>query len=320
MHVHLPDITIVPPTDAADPSIVERPIVRHGGLMTTDATTTPTRGGLKGFLDRGGFWPLLVVVVVYLGFYLAAGWVVGLLDNDGYKDADLLSSVGAVFFQITAGLIVGSIILTIFTSWMGWNEEIFGRQPIYRSWWMWIAPVLVALPILGRVLDIDWGGPTVSVVLFTLATGLLIGYSEELLFRGVAVKMLRAGGHREFSVALVSSLLFGMSHGINLFSGQEFKVVGPTMVYTVAFGVLMYLTMRATGFIIFAMVLHALTDPTGFLASGGVDKLPGEGGTSALADLVGLVTLVLVFVGIVLLLCIRGKVGEPKGGNSTAEA
>jgi membrane protease YdiL (CAAX protease family) len=278
------------------------------------------RRGLRAFLNRGGFWPLFIVVVSYLGLYLGAGWVVGRLDNGGYTDADLLSSVGAVFFQITAGLVVGSVILTIFTSWLGWNAEIFGRQPIYRSWWMWIAPVLVALPILGRVLDIDWGGPALSVVLFTLATGLLVGYSEELLFRGIAVKMLRAGGHREFSVAVLSSLLFGMSHGINLFSGQEFKVVGPTMVYTFAFGVLMYLTMRATGFIIFAMILHGLTDPTGFLASGGVDKLPGEGGSSGLADLVGLITLVLVLLGIVLVLCVRGKVGEPTGGHHTGKA
>lgn len=288
--------------------------------MATDAPSAQAEGGLKSFLNKGGFWPLLIVVVVYLGLYIAAGWLIGLLDSGGEKDADLLSSVGAVFFQITAGLVVGSIVLTIFTSWMGWNKEIFGRQQIYRSWWMWIAPLLVALPILGRVFDIDWGGPAVSVVLFTLASGLLIGYSEELLYRGVAVKMLRAGGHREFSVALVSSLLFGMSHGINVFSGQEFKVVGPTMVYTFAFGVLMYLTMRATGFIVFAMILHALTDPTGFLASGGVDKLPGEGGTSAIAATVGGVTLVLVVVGIVLAFCVRGKVGEPKGGHHTAVA
>lgn len=288
--------------------------------MTADVTGTPGRSRVRGFLENGGLWPLLIVVVVYLGLYIGAGWVAGRFDNGGYNDADLLSSIEAVFFQITAGLIVGSIILTVFTSWLGWNAEIFGRQPIYRSWWMWIAPILVALPILGRVFDIDWGGPALSVVLFTLATGLLIGYSEELLYRGIAVRMLRAGGHREFTVALVSSLLFGMSHGINLFSGQEFKVVGPTMLYTFAFGVLMYLTMRATGFIVFAMILHALTDPTGFLASGGVDKLPGEGGSSDLADLVGLVTIVLVVVGIVLALCIRGKVGEPERGRHTAEA
>jgi hypothetical protein len=88
--------------------------------------------------------------------------------------------------------------------------------------------------------------------------------------------------------------------------------VGPTIVYTFAFGVLMYLSMRVIGFIIGAMVLHGLTDPTGFLASGGIDKLPGAGGTSTLADVVGLITIVMVVVGLGLVLCIRGKAGEPE--------
>jgi hypothetical protein len=279
--------------------------------MTAEATQAHTEGGLRGFLEKGGFWRLVLVVAVYLSMYLASGWVAGQLDS-GYGDDDLLSSLGSVFFQLTVGLIFGAIILTLFTTLMGWNAEIFGRQPIYRSGWMWIAPVLVATPITLRVLDIDWGGPALSVVLFVLASGLMVGYVEELLYRGVAVKMLRAGGHRELAVAALSSLLFGLSHGINIFTGQDIKTVGSTMVYTVAFGALMYLTMRATGFIIWAMVLHGLTDPTGFLATGGIDKMPGSDGSSALADAVGLVTIVMVVIGIGLLLCVRGKVGEPR--------
>ena len=84
------------------------------------------------------------------------------------------------------------------------------------------------------------------------------------------------------------------------------------MVYTVAFGVSMYLTMRVTGFIIWAMVLHGLTDPTGILASGGIDKMPGSDGSSALADAVGLVTIVMVVIWIPPLLRVQGKVGEPR--------
>jgi membrane protease YdiL (CAAX protease family) len=276
--------------------------------MTTPATT-PSETGLRGFLNKGGFWRLLPVVVVYLVLYLAAGWVASQFNN-GYNDDDLLSSVGAVFFQLSVGLIVGSIILTAFTTWLGWNGEVFGRQPVYRSWWMWIAPVFVALPIILRILDIDWGGPALSVVLLVLASGLLVGYSEELLFRGIAVKMLRAGGNGEFVVAVLSSLLFALSHGINIFQGQEFKVVGPTVGYTFAFGVMMYLTMRVAGFLVAAMIMHGLTDPTGILASGGIDKLPGAGGASDIANLVGLITVVLIIVGYVLVLFVRGKAGE----------
>lgn len=278
--------------------------------MTAEATATTTQGGVRGFLEKGGFWRLVLVVAVYLSLYLASGWVAGRLDG-GRGDDDLLSSLGSVFFQLTVGLVVGAVVLTAFIAYMGWTSEIFGRQPVRGSRWMWIAPVLVATPIVLRVLDIDWGGPALSVVLLVLASGLLVGYVEELLYRGIAVRMLRAAGRRELAVAVLSSLLFGVSHGVNLFTGQAVSTVFSTVVYTVAFGALMYLTMRASGFIVVAMLLHGLTDPTTILATGGIDKMPGSGGPSALADAAGLFTVVLVVAGVGLLLCVRGQVGPP---------
>lgn len=279
--------------------------------MTAETIPTRTQDGPRGFLEKGGFWRLVLVVAVYLSLYLASGWVASRFDS-GYGDDDLLSSLGSVFFQLTVGLVVGAVILTAFTAYMGWRSEIFGRQPVYRSRWMWIAPVLVATPIVLRALDIDWGGPALSVVLLVLASGLLVGYVEELLYRGIAVKMLRAAGHRELVVAALSSLLFGLSHSINVFTGQALRTVLATVVYTVAFGALMYLTMRATGFILAAMVLHGLTDPTTILATGGIDEMPGAGGSNALADTVGLFTVLMIVVGIGLLLCVRGKAGEDR--------
>lgn len=287
--------------------------------MATDTALPRRSDGLRRFVQKGGLVRLLVVVGVYLVLYLGAGRLLGRLGS-GYADDDLLSSVGAVFFQLTVALVVGAVVLTVFITFMGWNAEIFGRQPVYRSGWMWIAPVLVAVPIVMRVLDIDWGGPLLSVVLLMLASGLLVGYVEELLFRGIAVKMLRDAGHRELAVAALSSLVFGLSHGINALTGQDSKTVGSTMVYTVAFGALMYLTMRASGFIVVAMVLHGLTDPTTFLASGGIDTVVGTGGTTALGDAVGLVTVVMIVLGLVLLLCVRGVAGQPRGPKARGRA
>jgi len=274
------------------------------------ALNAPTqRNGLRGFLDKGGFWRLLLVVVLYLAIYLAAGKVTGAL-WPSESDADLLSSVSAVFFQITLGLLVGAVVLLAFLAYTGWGTEIFGRQNVYRSWWMWIAPVVVALPILFRVLGIDWGGKPLEIVLMVMASGLLVGFVEELLYRGVAVKMLRGGGHREWSVAVLSSLLFASSHSVNLFSGQELRTVGATMAYTFPFGVLMYLSMRVTRFIAVAMLLHGLTDPTTILASGGIDKVGGTEGTTGAALYGVFATFLLMAVGYVLVLFIRGKAGE----------
>jgi uncharacterized protein len=280
--------------------------------VTSTQIDTQTRGGLRGFLNKGGFWPLLLVVVVYMAIYLPAGKVIANLADRSYSEGDTLSSVGTVFVQLTFALIVGSIVLIAFTTFMGWNSEIFGRQSIYRSRWMWLAPVIVLIPITLRVLGIDWGGRALSVVLLMLATGALIGFSEELLFRGIAVKMLRSGGHREWSVAAISSVMFGAVHSLNIFSGAELKTAATTVLYTVAFGVLMYLSMRVIGFIAAAMILHGLTDPTTFLATGG---LPDDVDTSAvtgLAAIGGQFTIVVILAGLIMAFFIRGKVGEPK--------
>ena len=60
---------------------------------------------------------------------------------------------------------------------------------------------------------------------------------------------------------------------MNLFSGQAVTTVAFTVFYTFGFGVLMYLTLRVTGFLVWAMLVHGLTDPTTILASGGIDEV-----------------------------------------------
>ncbi len=269
--------------------------------------------GLRGFLNRGGFWRLLALVVVYLAIYLGAGWMSDKVGGHFVED-DLLSSLGSVFFQLTFALVVGAIVLVAFSAYMGWNRELYGRQRIYRSWWMWIAPVTVLAPIVLRVLGIDWGQNGFDVVALVMATGLLIGFVEELLTRGICIKMLRSGGHGEWAVAALSSLVFALLHSINLLTGQPIATVAFTVVYAFAFGVLMYLTLRTTGFLVGAMILHGLTDPTTILAVGGIDELQPGNEPSGVLEVAGLVTFPLIAIGFLLLIFIRGRVPVRRSG------
>lgn len=276
-----------------------------GSTSTSDRTT----GGVRGFLDKGGFWRLLPVVVVYWLIYSAAGWVLKKAAPD-LATGDLLGSVSAVFVQLTFALLVGALVLALFTRYMGWNAEIYGRQPIYRSWWMWLGPIVALAPIVLRVLGIDWTKNPVSVVALVLVSGLFVGFVEELLCRGIAVKMLRAAGHGEFLVAALSSLLFGLLHATNLLSGQSLLQTGIQVFYTIGFGVLMYLTMRVTGFIVAAIILHGFTDPMGFLASGGLSELASGTTLNTMLTVAGSLTLPVGLIGVILLAFVRGKVGR----------
>ena len=280
-----------------------------------------TRGdtGLRGFMNSGGLWRLLAFLIVYFAIYLGAGFVFGVL-GDHYVDDDLLSSVGSVFFQVAGSLLVGGLVLVAFSSYLGWTHEMFGRQPVYRSWWMWLGPLIVATPILLRVFGLDWGEHGADVVVFVLTTGLLIGFVEELNFRGFAVKMLRDAGHGEWAVAALSSLLFALSHSINLLSGQSITTVGPTIIYTFAFGVLMYLTLRSFRFLVAAMVLHGLTDPTTILATGDLDKATDQAQLDGLLAGAAAATLLLIAAGFMLLIFIRGRVGARDGVKAESAA
>jgi len=278
-------------------------------VVTPEPADAP---GLRGYLNRGGLPALLLVLVVYLVFYLGAGWIVSKLGGQ-FDDDDLLSSTGSVFFQLTISLIVGAIVLVAFSAVMGWNREMFGRQPVYRSWWMWIAPLVVLTPIVMRVFGIEWGRRGVDVVALVMVSGLLIGFVEELLTRGIGVKMLRDAGHGEWAVAALSSLVFALLHSINLLSGQALTTVALTVVYAFAFGVLMYLTLRVTGFLVGAIVLHGLTDPTTILAVGGIDKLQ-DGHPNDLIAAAGVFTFALIAIGFVLLIFVRGRVSARSSG------
>ena len=281
--------------------------------MTVTAPPTRDDRGLRGFMNRGGAWRFLAFMVGHLVIYLGFGQLMLRISGNLASDP-LLDSVGTVFVQLTAGLILGAVILVSVMLYLGWAPELFGRQPIYRSWWMWLGPVIVATPILLRIFGIDWGKNPVPVVILALATGLLIGFVEELLYRGFAVKMLRDAGHGEWVVAALSSLFFALSHSVNLFSGQSIKTVGPTVIYTFGFGVLMYLSLRSISFLVGAMILHGLTDPTTFLASGGIDVLTEGGSSNALLNAAGLATFVVTFGGIVLLAFVRGRVPKDDEG------
>jgi len=68
--------------------------------------------------------------------------------------------------------------------------------------------------------------------------------------------------------------------------------------------------MRVTGFLIWAMILHALTDPTTILATGGIDEITSDASDSGLIVLVSLSTFLLIFAGYVLLIFIRGRVSS----------
>jgi membrane protein insertase Oxa1/YidC/SpoIIIJ len=97
-------------------------------------------------------------------------------------------------------------------------------------------------------------------------------------------------------------------HSINLFSGAAPLVVAITVFYAFGFGVLMYLSMRVSGFLLVAIVLHSLTDPTTILATGGLDETAPDAAQNILLTAASPFNFVIMFAGLIMLIFIRGRV------------
>jgi membrane protease YdiL (CAAX protease family) len=261
----------------------------------------------RRFWNRGGFWRALLAAVVYLALYLGSGLLIGRLFGSQIDTKNILATGPSVFFAIALPVIFGSVILSIFALTLGWFRPLFARQPIRGSWWMWIAPALVVVAILLRLFGIDYARYSVSAVVLMFVAGIFVGFAEEFLTRGLAVKMLRDSGKSEWVVMVLSSLIFAVLHSTNILSGQAPLTVLITVGFTFGFGILMYLTLRVTGNLIWPIIIHALYDPTQFLSTGGID-VAATGAQSPLLVLAGPANLVFVVFAIIALIFVRGRV------------
>jgi membrane protease YdiL (CAAX protease family) len=274
--------------------------------LTGSIELTP-RSGWQRFWDRGGWWRALLFAALYIAAYLGLGWLIGSTGLGPDSDDDLLESSSAVFFGLLLPILVMGLLLVAYLTSMRWRRTVFGPQPVAGRPWMWVAVVLVLAPVVLHVAATDWASYDVTLVLTVLALGLCIGFAEEVLTRGVAATMLRRAGYGEKAVMVLSSLLFALLHSSNLLAGQELLAVGITIVYAFGFGTMMYLSMRVTGSIVPAILLHAATDPTTILATGGVDAHGANAGSDALNAVAGTFSILFVAVAILAIFLVSGR-------------
>jgi len=261
------------------------------------------------FWNRGGFWRAVLVVLVYLGLYTLASFGSQLAFAAQIHPEDVFATPESVFFAIGGGTLVGSLLIVAFISTVKWWRPLFARQPVRGSWWMWIAVVIVVVPAVVRLTATDYSRYTVGTVIATfLFVGLLVGFTEELVTRGIGIRLLRAKGHSERVVAVLSAALFALMHLVNAIGTGITPTILVLLLYTFGFGICMYLVMRVTGNLSWAVLLHAITDPTLALANGGIDTASTTA-PNPLLEAAGLENLLVIAFGLISIIFIRGRAG-----------
>ena len=293
--------------------------------MSADATRSDTTPGSaaegaagqnawRRFWNRGGWWKALVAAVVYLALYLGAGALIGRFAGDLIDRDDLAATPESVFFALALPPLVGGVILLLFAWSLGWLRPLFSRRPQHARGWMWIAPALVAAAIVLRLAGTDYGSYTVASVAAVFLAGLFVGFSEELLTRGLVVDLLRRRGYGEWAVMLLSTLVFALLHSANLLSGFSLDTVLLTIGFAFGFGICMYLTLRVTGSLLVPMLLHALYDPSVILATGGVDQSGANAAHNPLVAIGGLSTFAFLLLAVLALFLVRGRLATRADG------
>lgn len=208
--------------------------------VTMRVRPTPLLGAVFGL----GYIPLWIGVAALLGGSMA----------DMSSAARILPFVGA--------LAVCALVLAVATTALGWWGPVLHDRARLGGVGRLALVVWVVVILAGGVLGQGW---TVAAdrLLALVALAVLVGFSEELAYRGLTLTGFR-GGMTERRAWLLATILFALLHLPNIILGQA---VGPTIgqvALSFMGGTSLYLIRRATGSIVPAMVLHGAWDFVAF--------------------------------------------------------
>jgi membrane protease YdiL (CAAX protease family) len=160
------------------------------------------------------------------------------------------------------------------------------------------------LAFVPPIVNLAYGGINVTGIgqaALYLLLALLVGFNEEVFFRGLMLKPLAQRG--PWRAAIITAILFGITHSLNVLAGSNPGYVALQIGYALAIG-FGYAAMALTAGTIWPLILaHFLTNLFGFLAGG-----PG-GSTVTTVEYVIAAVYIVAFIawGVYLLLKLRRR-------------
>ncbi|SCF36199.1 hypothetical protein GA0074696_4857 [Micromonospora purpureochromogenes] len=159
--------------------------------------------------------------------------------------------------SITVPEAVSVVLVIAAISWLRWWPPVLrDNHPVQR--WVVVVPIGMAACAL---IVTDYGALATKGATFTLTlllSALLIGTSEELIFRGLGVTVFRSTGFTEGKVALWSTVIFALAHATNLLAVGA--VAFAQVLTTVVAGYFLYLIRRRSGGITVPAIIHGMWD------------------------------------------------------------
>lgn len=184
----------------------------------------------------------------------------GLIKLFGVKYTEITQSTDHIKKGLLFPVGIASAGLTIISALNGWLQPAFTPPDGYREPWMWLIPVACLFGILIRLKYARWQRFTPLGILYLVIGIAFVGFSEELLARGILVRLISEAGFPQYLVMLVSSMIFGLLHGMNYFNGQDRKTTISQMIVATLIGMGLYTALTVSGTLWVPIILHALFD------------------------------------------------------------
>ena len=204
----------------------------------------------------------VAIAVGYIVVSIALFRLVGL----DYSSATALAGSSAAVLKIITALGVAGLVVAALASVLGWQRAAWTGGPglggAYRAV-PWVVVVLLLITADWR--NIHARGP--GLLLLTALATLIVGFCEELVFRGLVLTAFRRS-MSEAGAWFFSTLAFGLLHLPNALLGAP--LAGSLVQVVLAFisGTVFYLIRRSSGGLVVPMLIHALWDFTAFSRAG----------------------------------------------------
>ena len=167
--------------------------------------------------------------------------------NFGLDSAAMLAAL--IIFTAGICLFVGKNHLTRKYGLSEWPKDM-------RKYFFFIPMWILATGNLWAGFALSYQG--VSLVIAVLSM-VLIGFVEEMIFRGFLFKAMLANGNKAAAI-IVSSVTFGIGHLVNLFAGQASFDTVMQVIFAVSWGFILTMVFYKSKSLIPCIIAHAMID------------------------------------------------------------
>jgi hypothetical protein len=170
------------------------------------------------FAERHPYWFVTILEIVVIFVYLMAGTVAHFLN---------LSALG-LYGLANLGL---TIIVAVWLTALGWWKAVGYRGAERRSDLLYYL-----VPFLPVVTNLIPGVQVKSLnyVLEVLVIMLMVGFTEESIFRGLMLHAIKPRG--AWKAAIITAVLFGFTHALNTLAGRSLVDAGVQIGFAIALG------------------------------------------------------------------------------------